>query len=308
MGMTRRECVEGAAALVATWALWPRTLAAQGPAGAPPPAEGKFQELRGGVGIFTQSGGTIGYWLGSATAVVIDSQMAESAAVCLSGLRRRGGEQLEWLINTHHHFDHTGGNGVFRPVVRSIVAHAHVPELQRRAARERNLVEPVVADTTFTETLRRDLSGETLALQYWGPAHTRGDLTVHFEAAGVVHLGDLVFNRLYPVIDRPGGASIANWILVLEKLAASYGKEALYIFGHARPDYPVTGSVSDVLYQRDYLSSLLETARTELAKGKPVEEICQLESLPGFPDHFARGTRLTLAENLRIACEELQTP
>lgn len=309
---TRREWLEQALLLAASGALLPRFLSAQPPAGgapaptaAPPLPEPLFRELRGNVGAFTQSGGTIGFYLGQSGAAVVDAQMPESARVFLDGFKQRTNRPLDLLVNTHHHFDHTGGNPVLRPVVTSIVAHANVPELQRRAARERNLGDQVLADTTFTDTLRRDLGEEVLELRYWGPAHTGGDLTAQFERASVVHVGDLVFNRLYPVIDRPGGASIANWIVALEKFADYYPSDTLYIFGHARPEFPVTGNRADVLYHRDYLSALLETARKELAQGKRVEEITARESLPGFPDHVGRGARLSLAENLRIACAEL---
>lgn len=280
--------------------------AAPTPAPAAPPApEAVFRELRGGVGTFSMSGGTVGWYVGPHAALAVDSQMPDSAPACLAGLEARSARGVDLLINTHHHWDHTGGNAVFRPAVGSIVAHANVPELQRQAAVARDLGEQTVADTTFSESWRRDLGGEAVAARHYGPAHTGGDIVVHFERADVAHMGDLVFNRLFPVIDRPGGARIAHWIPVLERVADEHGADTLYVFGHVKPGLGVTGGRAELLYQRDYLTALLETARRGLAAGRSVDEIAALEAMPGFPDHVSRGTMLSLAANLRAACAEL---
>src|SRR5690606_7740412 len=153
------------------------------------------------------------------------------------------------VVNTHHHGDHTGGNPVFKPAAKAIVGHANVPELQRAAAARAN--QPagnlVVPDTTFADTWRTTLGGEVVSARYFGPAHTKGDIVVTFERANVVHMGDLMFNRIYPAIDRPGGASIRGWIGVLEKVAADYPADAIYIFGHANPRAPVSGKRGELL-------------------------------------------------------------
>ena len=156
---------------------------------------------------------------------------------------------IDILVNTHHHGDHTGGNPVFKAAVKKILAHANVPELQRAAAARQAAARPgapapeiVVADATFTSTWREDVGGEMMALKYYGAAHTSGDAVVTFEKANVVHMGDLVFNRMHPFIDRPAGASIANWITVLERTVADHKNDTVYIFGHGSPKFGVTGS------------------------------------------------------------------
>jgi len=113
-------------------------------------------------------------------------------------------------------------------------------------------------------------------MEHYGPAHTGGDAAVHFEQADVVHMGDLVFNRRHPYIDRPAGASIAGWGRVLEKIAAEYSQETIFIFGHAGPGFEVTGRVSDLLYQRDYFSALLDHVRGEIKAGQSRESIGRL--------------------------------
>ena len=279
--------------------------AASGAGAAAKPAAG-FRALRRNVGIFNGRGGTIG-WLASADALaVVDTQFPETAKVCLDGLPERGSRQIDVVINTHHHGDHTAGNGVFRPAAKKLVAHANVPELMRaRALRDKKPVEElVIADTTFAETWKQELGDDVVSARYFGAAHTKGDVVVFFEKANVVHLGDLLFKRLNPVIDRPCGASIENWIRVLETIAKEYPADAIYVAGHGNPKFGVTLEREELAVFRDYLSGLLEHTRKEIAAGKSKGEIATLENLPGFPDfHQARPNRLS--GNLDVAYDEL---
>jgi cyclase len=286
-----------------------------------PPAVPEFRELRRGVGCFTARGGTIG-WLANPDALAaIDTQYPETAALFLAGLPGRSGRTLDLVINTHHHGDHTGGNPVFKPAARTIVAHASVPALQLAAAQRAEKAggaQPwakvdaqVYADTTFPATWRRDLGDETISARYHGPAHTGGDIVVVFEKANVVHMGDIMFNRTYPVTDRPGGCSLRGWIQALEDCAQRYPADAIYLFGHgnakykpADPKFGVTGQRADLLVLRDYLSAILLHVQKEIAAGKKKEEVIAMENFPGFPDfHSALPNRL--GSNLGVAWDEL---
>lgn len=267
-----------------------------------------FTPLRRNVGLFTGRGGNIGWLVNSAAVVGVDTQFPDTAALFLKNLPGRDGRSLDAVINTHHHGDHTGGNTTLRPSAKTIVAHANVPALMReRAAADKRPLDPAaVPDATFTDTWRHDFGDETIRLNYLGPAHTKGDIVTHFERANVVHLGDLMFNRLYPVIDRPGGASIRAWVTLLEKVAADYPADAIYIFGHNNPKFAPTGTAADLLVFRDYLSALLAHVAAELKAGKSRDEVLKLENLPGFPDFHApvgRGNRLPM--NLGVAYDEL---
>jgi len=277
----------------------------------PPPLVTEFKPLRRNVGLFTGRGGTIGWLVNDAALAMVDTQFAEPAEVFLRDLPGRGGRPLDVVINTHHHGDHTGGNSTVRPAAKSIVAHANVPELLRlRAEAEKTTVNPAtVPDVTFADTWRLDLGDETVSARHFGPAHTRGDIVVLFEKANVVHMGDLMFNRLYPVIDRPGGAKIAGWIKILEKVAADYPQDAHFIFGHGQAKFGVVGGPAELLVFRDYLAGLLAHTGAEIKAGKSKEEILKLENLPGFPDFHAppgRGNRLPM--NLSVAYDELTSP
>jgi glyoxylase-like metal-dependent hydrolase (beta-lactamase superfamily II) len=267
---------------------------AQAGQGAPPVPQTSFNPLRRSVGYFTGQGGTIGYHVSKDGVVVVDAQMPATAKVCLEGIKARdGGRMIDILVNTHHHGDHTGGNPVFRTSVKKILAHANVPKLQRDAAARQAAARPdapapeiVVADATFVNTWEEEVGGERMALKYYGPAHTGGDAVVTFVKANVVHMGDLVFNRMHPFIDRPAGASIANWITVLERTVADHENDTTYILGHGSQKFGVIGARADLLYMRDYLTALLEFVRSEIKAGKPKDVIVKIaDPLKGFPDH-----------------------
>lgn len=148
---------------------------------------------------------------------------------------------------------------------------------------------------------REQVGDETMELRYYGPAHTSGDSVVTFEKANVVHMGDLVFNRRHPVIDKPSGASVENWMKLLDKVAAAHGNDTDYIFGHAGPGFAVTGGKADLAYMRDYLDALVSFVRSEIKAGKPREAILgTTEPLKGFPDHGPLTERV-----LAAACEEV---
>ncbi len=275
------------------------------PATPPAPVVTEFTPLRRDVGIFTGRGGTIG-WLVNPTAVVaVDTQFPDTAAKFLAQLPGRAGRNFDYVINTHHHGDHTAGNIVLKPAATHILAHANVPELQRqRAEQAKALDQQAYADMTFTDTMRLTVGGETINARYFGPGHTKGDIIITFEQANVVHMGDLMFNRVYPVIDRPGGAQIRSWIKILEKVASDYPADAIYVYGHANPKFGVTGTRADLLVLRDYFTGLLEHTQKQIAAGKPKNEIVALENLPGFPD-FQQPLPNRLGINLSVAYDEL---
>jgi glyoxylase-like metal-dependent hydrolase (beta-lactamase superfamily II) len=314
--MNRREFLRSSLVISAGIAAG-RKLGAQ----AIPPApaavsETQFRPLRGDVGIFTGRGGTIG-WLASKEALaVVDTQFPDTALICLRGIPGIGNRTIDATINTHHHMDHTGGNVVFKAASRELVAQVNVPRLQFEAAKRaeqavNGKVDPaatvasqVYAETTFTDVWRRELGAEIVTAEFRGPAHTGGDAVVVFEKANVVHMGDLVFNRIYPFVDRPGGASICGWVKSLEDSAAGYPADAIYVFGHGNPRFGVTGTRGDLLVMRDFFTGVLEHVQRQIAAGHDKPAIVALENLPGFPDyHVPLPNRLGLI--LGAAYDEL---
>ncbi len=266
-----------------------------------------FTPIRRNVGIFQGRGGTIG-WLADSNAVVaIDSQFPGSARDFISGVKYYSEQNIDTLINTHHHGDHTAGNPAFRGIVKQIVAHENVPGLQKAAANAQgNGDEQVYPDVTYENEWSLDTGDEMIRLNYYGPAHTGGDSVITFEKANVIHMGDLVFNRWYPFIDRNGGASVQNWVTVLEKTVENSDNDTRFIFGHGNSEFGVTGTKQDVLVMRDFLQKLLDEVQSGLDAGKSKEEITNVESFPEFPNHISPGARLSLQTNLATTYDELK--
>lgn len=268
-----------------------------------------FKELRKGVGLFTGRGGTIGWYIDPDALIVVDTQFPESATACLVGLAERSPRNVDLLINSHHHWDHTAGNGVFKPKTRRILAHANVPGLQKAAAERMNRLEgQVYATETYEKERKEALGKETVRLHYWGPAHTGGDSVIHFENANVVHTGDLVFNRVAPVIDTQGGSSVENWIVLLERMHREFTDDTIFIFGHGSEANGVTGSRADVLAMRDYLTALLSYVRTGVRSGLTADSLASSTGLPGFESYAAGNLLDRFRGGIRQTYDQLAPP
>jgi glyoxylase-like metal-dependent hydrolase (beta-lactamase superfamily II) len=261
--------------------------------------EAVFTPLRRNVGTFTMRGGTVGWLVNARGVAVVDTQFPAEARVLLAGLQERSRNRgVDLLLNTHHHGDHTGGNGVFRGVARRVVAHGMADQHMRRAPQppaqaqqppaqppqqpQAPAVEPLYPDTTFTHTWSADVGDERIVARHHGRAHTSGDAVITFERANVVHMGDLAFHRRHPVVDRAAGASMRNWMRVLEQVVGAHARDTVYIFGHAGQGLPVTGSGAELLQFRDYLGAVLAFAERQVAAGRSREEIMAMRTpLPG---------------------------
>lgn len=270
-----------------------------------------FTTLRRNVGTFVGRGGTIG-WLATKDALVaVDSQFPNSAQTCIQGLKEKTDHVMDYLINTHHHGDHTAGNPVFKGFSKHIVAHENVPSLQKKAAEGRDqetIDAQVYADLTYSDIWTQQVGDETIHLMHYGPAHTGGDSVVYFEKANVAHMGDLMFNRAYPFIDMNGGANIENWIQVLRKTVDELENDTIYIFGHGNSEYGITGDKDDLILKSNFLEALLEYTQKGIDTGKTKEEIAKASDvLPGFEMFKAPGWSLSLSRNIDAAYQELTT-
>jgi len=218
-------------------------------------------------------------------------------------LKKRSTKPVRLLINTHHHGDHTSGNIAFKGVVDHVLAHKNSKINQENSARQNKSEDKqLYPDQTFTDLWREKHGKEWVALHYFGAAHTNGDALVHFEHADVVHMGDLVFNRRHPVVDRKAGASLMNWIEVLNAAVKKFSKKTIFIFGHAGAGYQVTGSSADLSAFRDYLSNLTDFVLREIKAGKTKEEVLKNTTIPGSPQWQGDG----IQRPLDAAWEEMQ--
>ena len=258
--------------------------------------------LRRNVGIFTEKGGTIGWLIQPEAIVVIDTQWKEQSEHLLKEIRKKADAPIPYLINTHHHGDHTSGNIAYKSIAKNIIAHENSKINQMAAAQKNNnAAEQLFPDLTYTDRWVKEVGDETIDMQYWGPGHTNGDSIIHFQKANIVHCGDLVFNRKYPFIDKTAGAMIDNWIEILLQMQTYFDNDTLFIFGHCRDGFKVTGDKSDLAAFSDYLTALLEFVGAEIRSGKSREQILTTTSIPGAPQWSGEG----IERSLNAALDEL---
>ncbi|MGB3004906.1 MAG: MBL fold metallo-hydrolase, partial [Chitinophagaceae bacterium] len=262
----------------------------------------KIKMLTDNLGIFSERGGTIGFLLSKKGIVVVDTQFPDQSKHLIDELKKKTEKPFKLLINTHHHGDHTSGNIVFKGMVENLVAHSNSKINQENAAKQNKSEDKqLYPDITFTDKWCKKMGNEKICLHYFGAAHTNGDSLVHFQHANIVHMGDLVFNRRHPYVDRGAGANIKSWIEVLEKALNKFDSKTQYIYGHSGTDYEVTGKADDLKAFRDYLGNVLKFVEGEIKAGKIKTEVLKAISIPGADQWKGDG----IQRPLTAAWEEL---
>ena len=156
----------------------------------------KFSLLRNNVGIFTEQGGTIAWLSNNAGMVVVDTQFQDPATHLIAELKKGSEKPLQYLINTHHHGDHTGGNIAFKGLAEKVVGHVNcLANHKKTSAAQKSEDKQLFADTVFQDQWKSKVGSERIHAQYFGAGHTNGDIIVHFQDANIAHMGDLMFNR-----------------------------------------------------------------------------------------------------------------
>ena len=252
--------------------------------------QSNIRMIRENVGIFTERGGTIGFALTGEGIITIDSQFPDTAAHYMEEAKKRNIMPFQFLLNTHHHGDHSGGNIAFRGKVSQVIAHENSLINQRNTAEKAGTLDKqLLPNVTFKDQTKIKLGKEKIKGSYFGPAHTNGDALYHFEEANVVHLGDLMFNKRHPFVDRSTGANMTNWIQVLEKGMKQYNKKTIYIFGHSLTPGEETGTAENIKKFQDYLGKVLRFAEQEIRRGVSREEFVKKTAIPGVTEWSGQG-------------------
>lgn len=262
----------------------------------------KITMLRNDIGIFTERGGTIAFLLSKEGIVVVDSQFPDQSKHLIDELKKKSEQPFRLLINTHHHGDHSGGNIAFKGIVQHVLAHENSKKNQETVARQNKTEDKqLYPDQVFGTTWCEKVGKEKICLHYFGAGHTNGDALVHFQHADIVHMGDLLFNRRHPFVDRSAGANMNSWINVLDKAAATFNRKTIFIYGHSGTGYEVTGKRDDLKKFGDYLGRVLKFTEDEIKAGKTKEEILKNTALPGETEWKGDGFQ----RPLQAAYEEL---
>ena len=262
----------------------------------------KIKMLSDDIGIFSEKGGTIAFMIAKKGIVVVASQFPDQSQHLIGELKKRSEKPFRLLINTHHHPDHTAGNISFKGLVEHVLAHENSLKNQKEVAiKNKNEDKQLYPDQTFSDTWCQKVGKEKICLYYYGAGHTNGDAVIHFENDNIVHMGDLVFNRRHPYVDRSAGANINSWIEVLNKTVNKFDSNTRFIYGHAGPGYEVDGKADDLKKFRDYLGAVLTFVEAEIKAGKSKDDILKNKIIPGGEDWKTDG----IERPLTAAYEEL---
>lgn len=234
----------------------------------------KTESLGSGLAMLTGAGGNLGVSFGADGVFLIDDQYAPLTDKIRAAVKTMSDKPLRFVLNTHWHGDHTGGNENLGQSGSLIVAHDNVrvrmsTEQFLSAFNEKVPPSPAVAlpVVTFDQTVTFHLNGEEIHAFHVDHAHTDGDAIVLFRTADVVHMGDVFFNGMYPFIDVDSGGSIDGVIAAVDRVLGMTKASTRFIPGHG----PLAGRAELVAY-RDMLQGVRAAVASLVTAGKTLDE------------------------------------
>jgi glyoxylase-like metal-dependent hydrolase (beta-lactamase superfamily II) len=240
--------------------------------------------VRRGISVLEGSGGNIAVLTGKDGKLLIDSGFAASKERIAQALANLSGEPITQLINTHWHVDHTDGNDWVHAAGATITAHENTKKHRKRSTRVEGWLytfPPLLAEalptTTFSDEHKVQHNNTTIALKYYGPAHTDSDISVVFEEADVIHVADTWWNGVYPFIDYSTGGSIDGMIRATERNLGVIVDHTTVIPGHG----PI-GNKAALREYRDMLSTIRENVAALKKQGKSLDETIAAKPTSAF--------------------------
>lgn len=250
------------------------------------------RNVSGNMFIINGKGGNIGFYVGEKEILMVDSQYANATEKILEKIKDISDKPIRYLINTHHHGDHTGGNKNMAENGTTIIAHDNVREnLQNVKSEEVRASVPVI---TFSEKMTINFESEEISAFHINNAHTNGDVVIYFPQSDVVHTGDAFVNKTYPFIDTDNGGSLEGYIEGLSRIKMLGNKNTKVIPGHG----PV-GNMRDVDYTQRMLKNLVNRVEIEINRGQTEEEIAANEDITSFYDDQGYGNGFIDSEKIR---------
>ena len=243
----------------------------------------KATKVAGNVYMLEGAGGNIGVSVGDDGLLIVDDQFAPLADKIRAALKGIADKKLKFILNTHWHGDHTGGNVAFGPEA-TIIAHDNV---RKRLATEQkstvfNTTTPAspkeaLPVITFDQSLSVHFNGEDIRAIHFPHGHTDGDSVIFFSASNVVHLGDDFFAGRFPFVDLESGGSVEGLIKNIGELVTKIPADAKLIPGHG----PIS-TLDDLKSYHRMLQQTTEIVRGKIAAGKTLDQI----KSEGLPDEW----------------------
>ncbi len=243
--------------------------------------------VAGNVHMLQGSGGNIGVTVGSDGILIVDDQFAPLADRIRAALKKLNPGQLRFVLNTHWHGDHTGGNPEFGPEA-TIVAHTNVRKRLSTDQTVRGRHTPAMAEEgwpviTFDESLSIHFNGEEIRVIHLPKGHTDGDSVIYFSQSNVLHLGDHYFKDRFPFVDLGSGGNAEGLEKNIARAISMAPADVRIIPGH--------GSLASLDDLKRYHQMLVETiglVRDKKAAGKDLESV-KSEGLPSKWDDWGSG-------------------
>jgi len=248
-------------------------------------------KLTPGLAMLVGAGGNIAVSTGADGPVIVDDQFAPLAPKITTAVRALQDAPIRFVINTHHHYDHTGGNEAFGSSGALIFAHENV---RARLSKEQvsKLADfklpPAPPDAlpvvTFADGVTLHWNGETIRVEHVPHAHTDGDSHVWFESANVVHMGDTFVNGFFPFVDIESGGSVAGLIDSANRVLARAKPDTRIIPGHG----PL-GTLADLEKYRDMLLDVKARIEKGIASGATLEAFLATKPLADLDAEWGDG-------------------
>ena len=236
-------------------------------------------------------GGNIGLFIGGDGTFLIDDQFAPLTEKIVEAIKSVGGDYPKFLINTHYHGDHTGGNEKLGKGGTLIFSHDNVRERLRTGSfieafnMKRGSVSPAgLPVVTFSEDISFHLNGDTVRAIHVAHAHTDGDSFIYFKQANIIHAGDFFFNGFYPFIDVTHGGSLKGMIKAVDKVLSLADESTKIIAGHG----PI-GDKEQLTSYRQMLGIAYERLRKLKAEGKTAQEAAAAKPLADLEATWGDG-------------------
>ena len=249
--------------------------------------EFKTTKLADQIYMLEGAGGNITAALSKEGTFLVDDDFKEIAPKLVQALRSLGGESPRYIVNTHFHYDHTGGNEVFGGKATIFAATAARDRLMSEQTlwKKQHPALPAHAwpNVTFEESLELHLGGEKIRMLHLRRGHTDGDTIVFFTKGKVVSLGDLYFAGMYPIFHPEHAGSLMGYLANLDAALKLISEDARIVPGHG----PVTGKAELKRYRAMIAASIAQVKRG-LRAGRSLEQL-QAAGLPKEWDDFSHG-------------------